>query len=188
MSVRAKRRRITAVVLLVGAYLAAGIAIARVACVSSATFESRHGLRAALLMPPNLRTFPVEQYATTDEAFEYTMSTVRGDLTRWRLRIDTSGQRTAFWRRVLAEHLQDRGFTNMRTPWRAGGRLSVFSPSRNRRARLFVKSDHVTFEYWPNLRRGRPKRPIALMRYYAFKIRRALLGKKPVVNTITCPS
>ena len=76
----------------------------------------------------------------------------------------------------------------MRAPWRAGGRLGVFSPSRNRLARLFVKSNQVTFEYWPDLKRGRPTRPIALMRYYAHKIRRALLGKKPVVNTITGPT
>jgi hypothetical protein len=139
-------------------------------------------------MPPNFRTFPVEQYATTDEAFEYTMSTVGDDLTRWRLRIETTPERAGVWRQAFAGHLQNRGFTNMRTPWRAGGRLGVFSPSRNRLARLFVKSDHVTFEYWPNLGRGRPKRPIALMRYYAFKIRRALLGKKPAINTITGPT
>jgi hypothetical protein len=193
MSVRAKRRRIAAVVLLVGAYLAAGIVIARVACVSSATLESRHGLRAALLLPGVLRAFPVEKHVTSDEVIEYTMSTVRDDLTRWRLRIDTSPQRAAVWRQAFAGHLRDRGFTNIGTRRSGGGQLSRHTVSGRRYALLRVTNGpgtrfHVMLEYWPSLHRRRPKPPIALMRYYALKIRRALLGKKPAVNTITCPS
>jgi len=168
----------------------AGAVVARIICAPSALLGRRHGLRAALIMPADLRSFPVEQHVGPGDSFAYSMSTRGRVLTRWRLSIDTDAPRRN-WRDVLEDHILKRGFRPMgrrRTaPKRlylkfgaSGGRLFVLKMEGGPAERLAV-----TLEYWPNLNKRTWPRPLDWIRCHINKIKRLLLGPNAAPNATT---
>jgi len=171
-------------------YIGVGAVVAHIACAPSALLSSRHGLHAAVMMPADLRSFPVEQYAKPGDCFAYAMSTRRGVLTRWRLSIDASPPRWN-WQDVLEGHILKRGFRRMGRRQNAPNRLYLkFGASGGR---LFVlKIDGgpterlaITLEYWPDLTRRTWRRPLDWIRYHMRRIKRYLLGPNTAPNATT---
>jgi hypothetical protein len=179
------------------AYVTVSVVLGYIACTPSAVIEDRRSLRAKLLVPGDLRLFPVERHIEQGESFVYTMSTVRDHLTRWRLSIDSIPQRQDCWKHALAGHIAACGFQSLGRPRNVGNSLHMrFGASGGRYATLKSQKAEangricLTLEYWPNLSRTRPScaRPMDLARFYYHKIRRALFGKNAPIITITGPS
>ncbi|MBN2128352.1 MAG: hypothetical protein JW741_02610 [Sedimentisphaerales bacterium] len=170
--------------------VAIGAVVARIVYAPSALLSRRHGLRAALIMPADLRSFPVEQHVRQGESFAYAMSTHRGVLTRWRLSIDTDGPRRN-WRDALEGHILKRGFRPMGRRQIAPKRLYLTYGASG--ARLFVLKMEgspterlaVTLEYWPNLNKRAWPRPLDWIRHHIARIKRLLLGKNAAPNATT---
>ena len=171
-------------------YVGAGAVVARIICAPSALVDSRHGLRATLIMPADLRSFPVEQHVGPGDSFAYSMSTRRRVLKRWRLSIDTDAPRRN-WQAALEDHILKRGFKRMgrrqTAPKRvylkfgaSGGRLFVLKMEGGPAERLAI-----TLEYWPNLNKRASPRPLDWIRCYISRIKRLLLGKNAAPNATT---
>jgi len=171
-------------------YVGVGAVVAHVACAPSALLSSRHGLHAAVIMPADLRSFPVEQHVRPGDCFAYAMSTRRGVLTRWRLSIDAGAPRQN-WQHVLEGHILMRGFRRIgrrqTAPNRlylrfgaSGGRLFVLTIDGGPTERLAI-----TLEYWPNLNKRTWRRPLDWLRYHMRRIKRYLLGPNAAPNATT---
>ena len=171
-------------------YVGAGAVVAHIACAPSALLSSRHGFRAALIMPADLRSFTIEQHVGPGDSFAYTMS-VRGRvLRRWRLSIDAAGPRRT-WHDALEDHILKRGFRPMGRRQTAPKRLYLkFGASGGRLFVLKIEGDSterlaITLEYWPNLNKRTWPKPLDWIRCHIARIKRLLLGKNGAPNATT---
>ena len=171
-------------------YVGVGAVIAHIACAPSALLSSRHGPRAALIMPADLRSFTVEQHVGPGDSFVYAMSARGQVLRRWRLSIDAAGPRRN-WRDALEDHILKRGFRPMGRRQTAPKRLYMkFGASGGRLFLLKMEGGPteklaITLEYWPNLNRRRGSRPLDWIRCHIARIKRLLLGPSAAPNATT---
>jgi hypothetical protein len=92
-------------------------------CRQSAEIKDRRTLRAWLLIPKDLRQFPVETYAVASETIAYRMLTAPRGLTRWRLQINTHPERRSRWNEVFTDYTVACGFGRLMIYGRPQGRL-----------------------------------------------------------------
>lgn len=86
----------------------------------STTIRSRRSLRAIMLMPKDLRQFPVESYVKSGDSFVYHISDRRDGYRHCRLQIDTAEGDLNEWKDAFRDYLKARGdFTE---PRRRGSR------------------------------------------------------------------
>ena len=179
----------------IATYASAGLFIAHLACESPAVIGNRHGIRAVIMMPAELRRFPVDRHLGPGETCVYTLSTVRKELTRWRLSIDSTPQRCEHWRDTVAGYLEQYGFRSM-GPLRytgrrrnmrfrtADGRYATFDSERSAAPGRI----HMNLDYWPDLNRRGRKNAVAILRTYVYRIKRSVFGTNVPFNTITGPT
>ena len=75
----------------------------------STTISSRRGLRAIILLPKDLRQFPVEKYVKSGDSFMYHISDRRDGFRHCRLQIDAAEGDSTDWRDTFREHFNVRG-------------------------------------------------------------------------------
>jgi len=178
------------VVVALAGYVGLGGVIARLACASSAALRSRHGFRAFVMMPPELRSFAVERHVGPGDEYVYTMSVHKSGRTRWRLRIDANAPRRP-WRDAFEEHMCKHGFRRIgRRETKPDYLLLQFGASDRRVFRLTIRTrsaetQHITFEYFSGLNRKRWSTPRDWARYQIYRIKRFLFRAQPPLNTMT---
>lgn len=93
----------------------------------STTIRSRRSLRAVILMPKDLRQFPVEKYVKSGDSFIYHISDRRDGYRHCRLQIDTAEGNLNDWKDAFRNYLNAHGqFTEPRR--RGSSQLMVFRP------------------------------------------------------------
>lgn len=75
----------------------------------STMISSRRGLRAIILLPKDLRQFPVEKYVKSGDSFTYHISDRRDGYRHCRLQIDTADGDLNDWRDAFRDHFDVRG-------------------------------------------------------------------------------
>jgi hypothetical protein len=75
----------------------------------STTIRSRRSLRAIMLMPKDLRQFPVESYVKSGDSFVYHISDRRDGYRHCRLQIDTAEGDLNEWKDAFRDYLKARG-------------------------------------------------------------------------------
>ena len=81
----------------------------------STTIGNRRSLRAVILMPKDLRQFPVEKYVKSGDLFIYHISDRRDGYRHCRLQIDTAEGDLNDWKDAFRDYLKARGeFTEPR--------------------------------------------------------------------------
>jgi hypothetical protein len=181
------------VVLTLLVYVSLGGVIAHMAGVSSAVLTGRHGFRAAMMMPADLRSFPVERYAGPADEFTYTMSTHKSGRTLWCLRIDAIAPRR-HWQDAFEEHMRRRGFRRVGRHETTPSRLFLqFGASGRRVFRLQIstrpaETQYITLEYHPGPNAREWTNPRYWARYLIYKVKHYLRRSQPPPNAMTLPS
>lgn len=179
----------------IATYASAGLLIAHLAHRSSAIIGNRYGVRAVLMMPAELRRFPVDRHLGPGETRVYTLSTVRRELTRWRLSIDSVPQRRMYWQNTITRYLRQRGFKSVGSLGYTGQRRNMrFRTADGRYATFDIERSaapgriHMNLNYWPDLNRRARKTAVAILRTYIHRIKRSVFGTNVPFNTITGPT
>jgi len=174
-------------------YVGVGGTIAHLAGASSAELKCRRGFRAAVMIPPELRSFPIERHVGPGDEFTYTMSTNKSGRTRWRLRIDATAPRQR-WQSAFEDHMRKRGFRRVGRRQTTPDYLFLqFGASGRRVFRLTIDTQpaemqHITLEYWSGLNAKRWTTPREWARYQIYRIKRFLFRSQQPSNAFTLPS
>lgn len=80
-------------------------------CKPTMVIGSRNGLRAMLLMPGDLRAFPVEEYARPGDEYSYTYRAHQNGIKRWALQIGTKAEHREHWQDQFNAYVTERKFT-----------------------------------------------------------------------------
>ena len=105
--------RITRTRIIVGCILVASVGIFFFIRVvrrgPSTTIRSRRSLRAVILLPKDMRQFPVEKYVKSGDSFIYHISDRRDGYRHYRLQIDTAEGDLNDWKDAFRKCLKARG-------------------------------------------------------------------------------
>ena len=97
----------------------------------STTVSSRRGLRAVILLPKDLRQFPVEKYVKPGDSFIYHISDRRDGFRHCRLQIDTAEGDLNDWRDAFRDHFDVRGEITQRIGGSSHRMLFLFHSKSN---------------------------------------------------------
>ncbi|UCG48409.1 MAG: hypothetical protein JSU94_01285 [Phycisphaerales bacterium] len=137
------------IICLVATFLVAALCIGRLLLCPSATMTSRNSIKARLLLPKDIRDFPIERYADPNDRFVYSISSHESHWQISLLRITTSPDRLGSYKQAFRTFLSPRGRLS------EGKRTLLLRPAGSKDSTAVVRFDsagagaglRITFEY-----------------------------------------
>ncbi len=135
------------IICLVATFLAAALCIGRFLLCPSATITSRSSIKAHLLLPKDVRDFPIEKHTDPNDRFVYSVNSHESHWQISLLRITTSADRLSGYKHAFRTFLSPRGRLS------EGKRTLVLRPTGSKHSTALVRfvaagaELHITFEY-----------------------------------------
>ncbi|MBN2137600.1 MAG: hypothetical protein JW720_07330 [Sedimentisphaerales bacterium] len=125
-AIKTTRARLIPAVLAVAIILAGAVIIDLMKVDPETILEDRKAIRSILLLPKDLRAFPVEEHIEPGDAFTYRQIPFRGEGRRWSLQIETCAEDLEKWKDIFTDYFEQHGTCRQSTTGHAPGGWTCF--------------------------------------------------------------